>query len=78
MLDSYQRNLDVLKTELDAPYIFKSLQESYEKVYEFLNSPNELTGEILKKIENTPINETFNKILDDNKGKIIYLDCWAT
>ncbi len=78
LLDSYQRNLDVLKTELDASYIFKSLHASYEKVYKFLNSPNELTGDILKKIENTPINETFNKILDNNKGKIIYLDCWAT
>ena len=29
-------------------------------------------------METTPIKETFNKILQENKGKVIYIDCWAT
>jgi thiol-disulfide isomerase/thioredoxin len=32
----------------------------------------------LKLTKNTPGNELITKILDDHKGKIIYLDIWAT
>lgn len=78
IIGSYQLNQDLIKSALDAPFIAKSLQKSYEDTYEYINNPGELTGVILKKIENTPIEETFNKILEENKRKVIYMDCWAT
>ncbi|MDO5968398.1 TlpA disulfide reductase family protein [Flavivirga aquimarina] len=77
-LESYQRNQDVLKTELNTPFISKALYESFEKTIDYLKSPKERTALVLKKMKDSPIEETFNKILEDNKGKVIYIDCWGT
>ena len=77
-LDSYNRNLATIKTELSTPFLFKSLSESFEKTTEYLKSPKERTALLLKKMEGSPIEETFNKILNENKGKVIYIDCWGT
>ncbi|MEB2778364.1 TlpA disulfide reductase family protein [Algoriphagus sp. D3-2-R+10] len=77
-LESYQRNQVAIKEELSAPFILNPLQESYHKTQEIINSPEEKTAVILKKMVGSPIEETFNKILDTNKGKVIYLDFWAT
>ena len=77
-IDSYVRNSATIKTELKTPFLFKSLNESFEETAEYLKSPKERTALLLKEMEGSAIEETFNKILKENKGKVIYLDCWAT
>jgi len=78
MLDSYKRNQNAIKTEISESFIIRPLHESFEKQMIVLKSPNERTIAILKKMKNTPIEETFNKILEENKSKVIYIDNWAT
>ncbi|WP_308993405.1 TlpA disulfide reductase family protein [Mariniflexile litorale] len=78
MLDSYQRNKVVLETKISEPFIKKSLQETFEKATNNLKSPKEKTTALLQKMKGSPIEETFSKILEDNKGKVIYLDIWGT
>jgi thiol-disulfide isomerase/thioredoxin len=76
--DGYQKNIKTIRTVVREPFIFNSLNSNYKQVNEFINQPEVLTNVILNKIEDTPIEETFNKILSLNKGKVIYMDCWAT
>ncbi|WP_163711168.1 TlpA family protein disulfide reductase [Mangrovibacterium lignilyticum] len=78
IINGYQQNQTLLNSSLDNFFIKEVLTENYQATYDFINKPNEFTNEILGKIDNTPIEKTFAKILNDNRGKIIYLDCWAT
>lgn len=77
-IGGYEKNQELIKTKLDNAFIQEPLQGKYQNVFDFLNKPNDLTGVLLKKIEDTPVNEIFIKILEENKGKVIFLDCWAT
>ncbi len=77
IISGYEKNQELINTKLDYSFIQEPLQVKYQNVFDFLNKPNDLTGVLLKKMENTPINETFIKILEENKGKVVLLDCWA-
>ena len=78
IISGYEANQELIKAKLDNSTIYNSLQEYYQSTFNFINKPNELTSTIIKNMDGTPINDTFAKILSDNKGKVIYLDCWAT
>lgn len=78
IISGYQANHELIKTKLDNFSIYNSLQEHYQSTFDFINKPNDLSNTIIKNMDGTPIKETFAKILSDNKGKVIYLDCWAT
>ena len=78
ILTGYEQNEQLLKSKLVEPFVFNALADNYKKTYNQINNPQGLTKMVLKKIENTPIEETVNKILNENNGEVIYLDCWAT
>ena len=78
IINGYQANQELIKTKFDNSTIYNSLQEYYQRTFDYINRPIELTKTIIKNMDGTPIKETFAKILSDNKGKVIYLDCWAT
>lgn len=78
IINGYQANQELIKIKLDDPSIYSPLQQYYKSTFDFINKPNELSSNIIKNMDSTPIKETFAKILSDNKGKVIYLDCWAT
>ena len=78
IIEGYQKNRPLLSSSISNYFIKETLMKNFQTTSDFVNKPNEFTNEILRKIDNTPIEKTFTKILSDNKGKIIYLDCWAT
>ena len=78
IIEGYQKNQPLLNSSIDNYFIKEALNKNFQMAYDFVNKPNGFTNEILKKLDNTPIEKTFTKILSDNTGKIIYLDCWAT
>jgi len=78
IVTGYEQNEQLLKSKLADPFIFNALEDNYKKTSHQINHPQELTNMVLKKIDHTPIKETINKILKENNGKVIYLDCWAT
>jgi thiol-disulfide isomerase/thioredoxin len=78
IVDGYQNNIKTIQTKLSEPFIFSPLNIHYEEVSNYINDPTEFTNTVLHKINNTPIEETFEKIISGNRGKVIYLDCWAT
>ena len=78
ILDGYNKNNKTIQSVVSKPFIYNPLNVNYKQVNDFINRPEMLTNEILNKIEDTPIKETLDKILFKNKGRVIYLDCWAT
>ncbi|MCI1780131.1 MAG: TlpA family protein disulfide reductase [Bacteroidales bacterium] len=77
-IDGYSRNERLIKSKIGESFIMEALEENYKKTYDHINNPQRLTDTILTKIKNTPIDGIVNKILQENRGRVIYLDCWAT
>tara|TARA_R110002049_G_C9152678_1_gene560399 strand:+ start:1493 stop:2992 length:1500 start_codon:yes stop_codon:yes gene_type:complete len=78
LVDSYLRNQVAIETELNAPFILHPLRESLNKVVNQLEDSKDRTAILLKQMKNTVIAKIFDKILEENEGKVIYVDCWAT
>ncbi len=74
----FDRHYSLFKEIVKQPFLREPLINKYlETKTHFENlQPSENT--LLKLTKDTPTNEFITKILDDHKGKIIYLDIWAT
>lgn len=77
-IETYEKNSDILKTNLTSPYIIKPVSEHYNKVKEHLNNPEISSKAILDSIKTSDVGEIFNSILSAHKNKVLYIDCWAT
>ncbi|ETN94335.1 TlpA family protein disulfide reductase [Zhouia amylolytica] len=77
-IEGYRKNLTTLNSLVKLPIIKENLDNYYRETLDFINKPNLYSNEVLAKMKNTPIEETFSKILSINKGKVIYMDIWAT
>ncbi len=78
IIRGYEINRDVIAKNLKLPIIKENLNNYYKKTLNFINKPDVYTNEVLLKMKDTPIEETFTKIISKNKGKVIYIDVWAT
>lgn len=74
----YESNADLIGEALSDPRIYQSVYDSYLEVKGWLERPRDESGAILSKIKKGPAGEAFEQILAKNRGKVIYLDCWAT
>jgi len=78
IVDGYKKHEMALEEIIKTPLITDNLKKHYATAYDFINKPNVYTNEVLKKMDGTPIKDTFSKILAENEGKVLYIDCWAT
>jgi thiol-disulfide isomerase/thioredoxin len=56
----------------------KPLNEHYKKAKEFLANPKIGSDAIIDSLTNGDAGEIFNAILEKHKGKVLFIDCWAT
>lgn len=56
----------------------EQLIKFYKESKQRFENPELNMQAILKEINNTPAKSAFDSILQLNKGKVIYVDCWAT
>jgi thiol-disulfide isomerase/thioredoxin len=59
-------------------HLKEQLLSYYREIKLRFEKPELNTKAILKEISNTPARFVIDSILFDNKGKVIYVDCWAT
>ncbi|MDY7395282.1 TlpA disulfide reductase family protein [Aureibaculum sp. 2210JD6-5] len=78
VVDGYENNQDLITETIKLSSIKDNLNKYYEETSAFVNKPGVYTNEVLLKMNDTPIEETFSEILSKNEGKVIYLDVWAT
>ncbi len=74
----YENNVALLDEVITLPYLRKPLHEFYLATKMRLENPVLHTGAILRQMDGSSVGEIVRSILDENRGKLVYIDVWAT
>ena len=74
----FEKYQNVIESNIKESFLIESLLEKYKQIKERLENPQIASETMLKKIANSSANQIMDSIMSTNKGKVIYLDCWAT
>ncbi len=77
-LKSFETKLSLFEKTIKKPYLREPLINKYIATIHNFENPEEGTKAAFENVKNTPAQEFFSKIMEDHKGKIIYMDIWAT
>jgi thiol-disulfide isomerase/thioredoxin len=77
-IDLFEKYLTTISTEITEPFLKVPLMERYHELKEIAGNPDSQKNVTFKNSENTPGANILKEILTVNKGKVIYIDCWAT
>ena len=77
-VEQFEKYKNILDEYITEPYLKEPLIERYNNIKQQIDNPKIYSDAVLKKIEGTSTKELMNKVLSENKGKVIYIDCWAT
>lgn len=75
LLENYRYLVDSLITK---PYLKEPLMVHYKQIKANIDRPDLKSATILKEISNSSSRQIMDSVILKNKGKIIYIDCWAT
>ncbi len=75
---AFERFGDVFDRHITLPFLREYLIKRYAEVKTRLEAPELYTEAVLKEVETSPVKDIFNEILQSNRGKVIYIDFWAT
>lgn len=75
MFEKYEEKIKHLIIQ---PYLKVPLINLYHKTLESLDKPELASSSILNKLNGSSIKSDVDRIISSNRGKVIYLDCWAT
>ncbi len=75
LLDKYS---NIISDEIKEPFLKIPLMESYSEIKEIANNGKSIKKTLFIDSEKTPGIDILKQILEVNKGKVIYIDCWAT
>ena len=74
----YEKFRDVADTYIKEPFLKEPLHQRYLQTKLRIDNPQGYTEAILKDATNLSINQIMDDILQQNKGKVIYVDFWGT
>lgn len=77
-IDLFDRYSTIISNEIKEPFLKVPLMEIYKEIKEISNNRDSLRKPMFIGSENTPGVDILKQILAENKGKVIYIDCWAT
>lgn len=77
-IDFYEKYIKLADEYILEPFLREPLKEQYIKVKNLNENPEITTKAYLEKLKNTSVEQLIDSILTTNKGKVIYIDCWAT
>lgn len=75
VFEKYQEDISETITE---PYLREPLFKEYNKTKERLSNPVIASDLVLEKLKGSSVLTSIDSIININKGKVIYIDCWAT
>nr|WP_319997337.1 TlpA disulfide reductase family protein [uncultured Draconibacterium sp.] len=68
----------VINRYITEPFLKEPLLKEYNKVKKWIANPEIASDALLKNMEESSSKQIMDSILIENKGNVIYLDCWAT
>ncbi|WP_299578186.1 TlpA disulfide reductase family protein [uncultured Sunxiuqinia sp.] len=74
--ETYEEYLPLINKEIKEPFLLANLKKNYEENKKLEKSPQSNRKKIFDAEDNLGT-EILKKIISDNKGKVIYIDCWA-
>ena len=74
----FEKYQNMIESNIKESFLIEPLLEKYNQIKERLENPQIASEAMLKKIANSSANQIMDSIMSTNKGKVIYLDCWAT
>jgi thiol-disulfide isomerase/thioredoxin len=77
-IDLFEDFQDIAETYILESFLREPLFQMYYQTKDRLEHPQIASDAILKKAANSSANQILDSIFFANKGRIIYLDCWAT
>ncbi len=83
MLDNYDIKLfethrEKIESIIHQPFLIEPLMKKYRETKERIKNPQIASDAFLRKFDNTSAKQIIDSILILNRGKVIYVDCWAT
>jgi thiol-disulfide isomerase/thioredoxin len=74
----YEQNVNRINATIKEKYLIEPIHDHYIEVKNLINNPVLASDIEVNGIDDKSAADIWQKILDDNKGKVIYIDCWAT
>lgn len=74
----FEKYRKVVDQYIKEPFLKEPLWEMYFETKKRIDNPSIASDVMLKKMDNSSVKQIMDNILLSNKGKVIYLDCWAT
>lgn len=75
---TFEQFMDIARKNIQESFLWEPLYSLYLKVKFSLENPKESTEAIFMKVTNSSAKQILDSIMVLNKGKVIYLDFWAT
>lgn len=76
-IELFEESKSKIDSVLTLSYLREPLFDFYEKTRHRIDNPQIASDAILYNLDNSTANEIMNSILLNNRGKVIYIDCWA-
>ena len=77
-IERFEHNRSFIDQTITLPYLREPLHELYRKTKMRIETPVIHSEAILKQLEKSSTGEMLQSLLDENKGKVVYIDVWAT
>ncbi|MCM4170805.1 TlpA family protein disulfide reductase [Arenibacter sp. TNZ] len=74
----YEKYKSVADSIIKLPFLKERLHEEYKIIKYNLEHPKQASDAILMEAKNSSVDQIMDSILTTNKGKVIYIDLWAT
>jgi len=75
---AYEKYKTVVANHIKQPFLSIPLHNKYIETKKRIKNPELYTRTLLKEVSSSTAKEIFDEIIQSNKGKVIYLDFWAT
>ena len=77
-INNYERFNDLVNTYITEPFLKEPLHPMYLQTKARIKNPKIYTEAVLKEAADFSIKQIVDNILQQNKGRVIYIDFWAT
>ena len=74
----FENYKNIADAYIKRPFLKEPLFDRYQKLKEYLENPQIASDAQIKNVNDFTAQQIMDNIIDSNKGKVIYLDCWAT